>query len=79
MKHSLLSILKSSGPIKLDDLTGLLEAEIAKSLHELEADGLLVKDGANIKLTDEAIESFDENEHNARTQFLEYLKHHVAK
>lgn len=79
MKHNLLSILKSSGPIALDDLTGLLEAETKKALHELEQDGLIVKENDKLQLATKVQESYDENEHTAREQFLEYLKHHVAK
>lgn len=80
MKFSLLSLISSSGSVALDDLTGLLEAETKKALHELKNDGLIIEKDDKILLSELAKDSHDiESEHKLREQFLEYLKQHTSK
>lgn len=67
MKHSLLSIIKSCDSITLDDLTGLLEAETKKALHELKNDGLIIEENDKISLSESTKSSYDiESEHKLR-------------
>lgn len=75
MKHFIFDLLKSQGPIALDDLTGLLESETKKALQELKDGGIIQENDKQISLTADAEHHHDD----AREKFLEFLKHHIAK